>query len=52
MGLVVLWHVGLPGPGIEPLFPALSGGFPDTGSPGKSPKLPFLRIIVNNIVNV
>ena len=26
----------LPGPGIEPLFPALEGGFLTTGPPGKS----------------
>ena len=29
-----MWN--LPGPGIKPLFPALAGGFPTTGPPGKS----------------
>ena len=27
MGLVVLWYVGSSGPGVEPVFPALAGGF-------------------------
>ena len=27
----------LPGPGIEPVFPALAGGFLTTAPPGKSP---------------
>ena len=26
----------LPGPGLEPVFPALAGGFPTTAPPGKS----------------
>ena len=30
------WHVALPGPGIEPVSPALAGGFLTTGPPGKS----------------
>ena len=29
-----VWN--LPGPGIEPMFPALAGGFLTTGPPGKS----------------
>ena len=43
-----LWHMGLvapqphdtwhlPGPGIEPMSPALVGGFSTTGPPGTSP---------------
>ena len=28
-----MWE--LPGPGIEPVFPALAGGFLTTGPPGK-----------------
>ena len=36
-GLVAPWDLpGLPGPGIEPLFSALAGGFLTTGPPGKS----------------
>ena len=31
MGLVALQHVGLPRPGIEPVSPALAGGFLTTG---------------------
>ena len=27
----------LPGPGIEPMFPALAGGFLTTGPPGQFP---------------
>ena len=29
-----MWN--LTGPGIEPMFPALAGGHPTTGPPGKS----------------
>ena len=32
----------VPRPGIEPTFPALEGGFLNTGPPGKSPCLLFL----------
>ena len=35
----------LPGPGIEPVPPALAGGFLTTGPPGKSPSLLLLRVI-------
>ena len=35
MGLAALWHVEFPGPGIEPVSPALQGGFLSTGPPGK-----------------
>ena len=31
------WGWGLPGPGIEPMSPALAGGFSTTGPPGKPP---------------
>ena len=36
--LVASWNGGVlvPLPGIEPLFPALEGGFSSTGAPGKS----------------
>ena len=34
-GLVVPWQWDLPGPGIEPLSPALTGRFFTTGPPGK-----------------
>ena len=34
MGLAALWH--LPGPGLEPMSPALAGGFPTTVPPRKS----------------
>lgn len=33
MGLISSLHVGLPGPGIEPVSPALGGGFLITGPP-------------------
>ena len=33
---LVPWRVGLPGPGIEPMFPALAGGFFITEPPGKA----------------
>ena len=35
MGLVAPWHVDLPGPGLEPVSPALAGGFLTTVPPGK-----------------
>ena len=31
----------LPGPGIEPMSPALAGGFSATAPPGKSPEMSF-----------
>ena len=34
--LVAPWHVDLPRPGLEPVSPALAGGFPTTVLPGKS----------------
>ena len=34
MGLVAPWHD--PGPGLEPVSPALAGGFLTTVPPGKS----------------
>ena len=34
-GLVALWHVDLPRPGIEAMSPALEGGFFTTEPPGK-----------------
>ena len=36
MGLVALWQVGSSGPGLEPVSPALAGGFLTTVPPGKS----------------
>ena len=39
---------GLPGPGIKPLFPELSGGFLTTGRPG-SPRMKSLNFPVNPI---
>ena len=36
MGLVTLWHVDLPRPGIEPVFLALASRFLITGPLGKS----------------
>ena len=36
MGLAVLWKWNLPGPGIEPMSPAGTGGFLSTVAPGKS----------------
>ena len=43
-----MWDV--PGPGIEPVSPALAGGFLTTGPPGKSPNL--LIFILNTKINV
>lgn len=36
--LVALRHVDLPGPGIEPLSPALANRFLSPGPPGRSEK--------------
>jgi len=36
-----MWN--LPGPGIEPMSPALAGEFLTTGSPGKSNHISFLN---------
>ena len=33
----------LPGPGMEPISPALAGGFLIAGPPGKSPNVTFLK---------
>ena len=33
----------LPGPGMEPVFPALAGGFLTAGPPGKSQNVTFLK---------
>ena len=38
----------LPGPGIEPLSPALAGGFLTTGPPGKSPGVFIIFIVVSS----
>ena len=35
----------LPGPGIEPVYPALAGGFPTTAPPGKSQQDGFFCLI-------
>ena len=35
----------LPRPGLEPMFPALAGGFLTTVPPGKSPVTKFLKVI-------
>ena len=36
LGFVAPFTWGLPGPGSEPVSPALAGGFPTTETPGKS----------------
>ena len=36
VGSVALLHVGLPGPGVEPMSPGLAGRFSSTVPPGKS----------------
>ena len=36
LGLVALWHVDLPGPGIETVSSTLAGGCLSTVLPGKS----------------
>ena len=35
-GTAATWRVDLPGPGVEPVSPALAGRFLPTGPPGKS----------------
>ena len=40
-GLVAPWHMGSSGPGIEPMYPALAGGFIITGPPGKPQEAVF-----------
>ena len=44
-GLVAPRHVGIlvPQPGIEPVSPALEGGFLTTGPPGRSPNESFYK---------
>ena len=42
-GLAALRHVDLARPGIEPVSPALAGGFFATEPPGKPPLLLFLK---------
>ena len=37
----------LPGPGLEPVFPALAGGFITTASPGKSQGLVLNKGLLN-----
>ena len=34
----------LPGPGLEPVSPALAGGFLTIAPPGKSRKMKFLKV--------
>ena len=36
----------LPGPGVEPVSPALADGFLTTAPPGKSPSVCFLKSIL------
>ena len=47
-GVRGMWK--LPGPGIEPMSPALAGGFPSTAPPGTSQtavfKVPFVCLII------
>ena len=38
----------LPGPGLEPVSPALGGGFLTTAPPGKSLQLIFMPIEINS----
>ena len=50
--------LNLPGPGIEPVSPALAGGFLTTGPPGKplvilsKEKLSILLLLYNLFVSV
>ena len=39
-----------PGPGLEPVFPALAGGFLTTAPPGKPTLLNFHEVFDNNIL--
>ena len=41
-----MWY--LPGPGLEPMSPALAGGFSTTAPPGKSHQWTLILAIVNN----
>ena len=45
MGLVVLWCVGIPGLGIEPVSPALAGRLLITGPSGKSATAFFIGFL-------
>ena len=49
MGFFAPCTRNLPGPGIEPMFPALAGGLLTTGAPGKVGRL-FLRDNVSSSV--
>ena len=40
-------HGNLPGPGLEPVSPALAGRFLSTEPPGKSSALVFKKIILS-----
>ena len=35
----------LPGPGLEPVSPAMAGGFLTSAPPGKSPRLTFFKVM-------
>ena len=48
MGLVAPWH--LPGPGIKPESPTLSGRCSTTGPPGESQLVVFLIISISQFV--
>ena len=41
----------LPGPGLEPMFPALAGGFLTTVPPGKSLLFLYLLLICNILLS-
>ena len=45
MGLVAPGMWDLPGPGLEPMSPALAGGFLTTAPPGKSLHVSNIKII-------
>ena len=50
MDLVALPHVGSSGPGLEPVSPALAGGFLTTAPPGKSLKLDVFSNLIISIL--
>ena len=52
MDLFVTWHVGSSGVWIEPMYPALAGGFSTTEPPGKSPLVYFCFVFIYSKISL